>query len=379
MNKPLSLKKIYIDIITMALISVLLSRIFMYFIWLNIGSKNTFFNDINPWDAGWYHSIVKNGYALYPTEHPEGNAANWAFFPLMPMLIRGICYIFPFSPYIIGSVANTVIFTCALIMAGIYVFQTTQNEVYAKYFIILYSFGIYSIYFSALYTESLFFLEIVCFFYFMRKKNYILMGFFGALCSSSRNVGVFLVFSIATFYTENYIIKNKSFHIIDWLITALKQPRLVFGVALIPSGIFIYMLYLYRLMGDPLAFMHIQRAWGRNMQNPFRILISAITNINSNQFYLAVFALVWFYSTFKLLKKKLYPECCLSIILLLIPLSTGIDSIPRYMIGSFVPLLGFTSDFEYWSLSKKIVVLGGSFLWEFFLIISWINKATFMI
>ena len=39
------------------------------------------------WDCGWYQNIAEHGYHAQPTEHPLGEA-NWAFFPLFPLLAR---------------------------------------------------------------------------------------------------------------------------------------------------------------------------------------------------------------------------------------------------------------------------------------------------
>lgn len=42
------------------------------------------------WDCDWYLGIVKVGYQLQPEGHDAGDAANWAFFPLFPLLTRAL-------------------------------------------------------------------------------------------------------------------------------------------------------------------------------------------------------------------------------------------------------------------------------------------------
>lgn len=37
-------------------------------------------------DCVWFQRIIENGYDLYPRWLSKGNAANWAFMPLYPML-----------------------------------------------------------------------------------------------------------------------------------------------------------------------------------------------------------------------------------------------------------------------------------------------------
>ena len=41
-------------------------------------------------DCVWFQRIIENGYDLYPRWLSKGNAANWAFMPLYPMLAGGL-------------------------------------------------------------------------------------------------------------------------------------------------------------------------------------------------------------------------------------------------------------------------------------------------
>src|SRR5262249_11240004 len=40
------------------------------------------------WDCYWYGSILLHGYDRAPFRHDAGDAANWGFFPLFPLLGR---------------------------------------------------------------------------------------------------------------------------------------------------------------------------------------------------------------------------------------------------------------------------------------------------
>jgi len=198
------------------------------------------------------------------------------------------------------------------------------------------------------------------------------MGIMGALCSATRNTGVFLAFAIAVFYTQDYLATQTVKNPWNWLITALKQPRLVCGVLLIPLGLFSYMLFMNYHVGDGLAFMHIQRAWGGSMQNPVTTLLEGITSVGSVDFYYSLFAILWLFSIMALIKFKKWPEATMCIIFLLIPLAVRMQSIPRYMIGSFFPVYGLTLDYGQWSKGKKILVLVGSFAWGVFCLQRWL-------
>lgn len=373
---------LYAQIVLVVAIFVIISRILIYFIWLKYPAKNNFWSDLQGWDVGWYTNIIINGYQKVPNTEmgsPTYAQANWAFFPLMPLIMRSIYQLTQIPIEILGPVLNTFFFLCSLIIFGTYISKDhKKGEIY--YILALYAFGIYSIYFSILYTESLFLLLTILFFYLMKRKKYIEMGIVGALCSATRNIGAFLVFAVAIYYTESYL-QNKEGErasIRKWFWNACLQPKLVVGVLLIPLGIFMYMLYLYSLTGDTLAFMHIQRAWWREMNNPVTIFINAITNIGSTDFYLSLFVIIWIFSIYKLFVKKQYSEMIFSIIALLIPLSTSITSIPRYMIGNFTVLLGLTNDIDMWKPSQKTVILISSSLWELFIVAQWFRDASFL-
>lgn len=48
-------------------------------------TNNTFVSSLMQWDAGWYKYTIENGYSLEPT---NGAQANWAFFPLYPLIVK---------------------------------------------------------------------------------------------------------------------------------------------------------------------------------------------------------------------------------------------------------------------------------------------------
>src|SRR5258707_916744 len=50
------------------------------------------------WDCGWYASIVRAGYQAAPAAHGFGDAANWAFFPLHPLLAGAVHRLTGLSP-----------------------------------------------------------------------------------------------------------------------------------------------------------------------------------------------------------------------------------------------------------------------------------------
>ncbi len=77
------------------------------------------------------------------------------------------------------------------------------------------------------------------------------MGVVGALASATRNLGVLLVFAVAVQYTSDYLRRGSGKSLWNYWKEAFKNYRLVLGVALIPLGLFGFMVFLWYKMGDP--------------------------------------------------------------------------------------------------------------------------------
>lgn len=119
-------------LLLLTLIALLLSRLMMYavfYVWKNAySSEVNFFDRINVWDAGWYRSLAESGYDLVPNGHENGDAANWAFFPLMPMIIRYVSRGLHISLNVAASIANSILFAIGLVVSGIYIKKTRESQ-----------------------------------------------------------------------------------------------------------------------------------------------------------------------------------------------------------------------------------------------------------
>ena len=367
------------NVILVIILLVFLSRLSMYLIYV-LGNgvifqtSNSFFDAFNIWDAGWYRSIIETGYNTHYTMNVDGQA-NWAFFPLYPMIIKLIHLLVPVNINILGSIISTLFFIGLLIMSYLYIIETRGNSKEGLFFTIIMTFGVYSFYFSVLYTESLYLFLLVTALYFLHKGNYLLVGIFGALLSATRNMGVMLVFAVAAQYLYDYFKNKKS--IKSFFSDTIKNTNLILGTSLIPLGLFSYMAYLWKLIGDPMAFSKVQIAWGRKIANPITKIINVCLGSGgrSDIYFIlwvafSIVCVVW------LIIKKRYAESILGIIFILIPLSTGFQSLPRYIIGSFVYFLAF-SDIVM-AINKKllnILIIIAFSLSEIFLLILWLRAS----
>lgn len=321
-----------------SLVLVLLSRIILFaiyetYVWTQ--RQNTgFWDSLNTWDAGWYLNIIQNGYGTSPM--PDGTA-TWAFFPLLPAIVR-------FFWQVLGGDLNTV---AGIVMSGLsvlmlaivyrYLLVTGRSRGEALGIQIFFSLGLYSFYFALLYTETLYLLLLVATLYFLRTRKYLWMGVAGALLSATRNTGIMVVFAIAVQVLEDYCRQEKTGKSVkDFLKSVFSDWKLVLGTCLIPLGMFSYIVYLGIKLGDPLAFLHVQVAWGTGSGNPFKTIWDGLQSGNLIFFCLACCAIVGLILLLYLVKEKRWSEVCLAVIFWVIPLSVRLYSIPRYLIGGGV-------------------------------------------
>jgi hypothetical protein len=205
------------------------------------------------WDAEHYIGIATNGYS----------GTEPAFFPLYPLLI-----------WILGDltgnhlIAGLMISNAASFFALLYLYKLVEHEFnrqVAHRAVFYVSIFPTAIFFSAVYTESLFLFLSVASFYYIRERRWLLAGAFGYFAALTRVEGVLLA---VPFAIEWGIALYESRG--DWfrwpLDTAVKPLG---GIVAIPLGLASYMAYLWVLRGDPLYFSHVQAHWGRHLAWPW--------------------------------------------------------------------------------------------------------------
>ena len=379
MSKERNSKQIFLLIVSVLVISRLLMYL-TYIYWSHsIGFRNeSIFQALFKWDAGWYQLIIEKGYNIEPRFHEASNAANWAFLPLVPMVMKALLKIIPLSLPAIAAIFNTIIFGGALFVFYKYVALTRKSNKSAILFVALTAFGPYSFYYSTIYTESCFLFFLGMSLYCLKKKKYILMGIFGALLSTTRNIGAFFVFVILVDYIME-IVKTKDYSIKN-IFNILHRPKLALGTALCPLGIFVYMAYLGQLMGDPLAFLRIQIAWGVSADGgPFGLLLKAFTDVGSINFYYALWAIWGLIMLYNSIKSKNWNEAILMAIFIFVPLSVRMQSLPRYLVCTGMLTLQFVDCIRDWKKDNKIILFVILLIFENALLLAWFNLEQFVV
>jgi hypothetical protein len=221
------------------------------------------------WDCAWYADIAAHGYQAYPETLTFGGPAgiaNWAFFPLYPMLLAGLGRLVPLPPASLGMVVSPLLTYGAV--AAAWPLLADDRRAYALFAGLLLA-GPFSFYFAVPYSESLFLLLTVVAFARLGRGDFFGAGLAGGLLSATRTVGV--LFLGAMLVGGAGALGRRP-------LAALKsRPDIVFGLLLVPAGLCAFMAWLYFVTGDALAFVHIQRGWDRVATDPVTALWTALT------------------------------------------------------------------------------------------------------
>jgi glycosyltransferase involved in cell wall biosynthesis len=236
------------------------------------------------WDAGWYGSIVGEGYAYEP-----GSSSNVAFFPLFPLCTGGIARVLNCSwteRWWVYFLFNNAVFWIALMLAYRLAAALTGDAAVAGTTVFLLAFQPASVFFSAPYSESLFLLLATGTLLAAKKERWAVAGILGLFCSATRNLGVFLAPAVGLMWLAANGISWRDFASAKRLRAfgnLLLSRRSWLWVFLIPCGLFAYMLFLHLRFGNAMAFVEVQKYWGHRILGFWNILGGQIGDILSGQ------------------------------------------------------------------------------------------------
>ena len=203
------------------------------------GLQASFSLDVfNAWDTKFYETIATQGYVFTPNDLN----ADLAFFPLFPLLIRGLMGLgmtFNLAGFIVANTA----FLGTLCLLYIWVKEEYSAQI-ARWSTLVCAFFPLSLFGTVIYTESLFLLCSTGALYFFQKDKYIISGIFGALSTATRVTGLALI---------------PTFLITSW---RKKKPLQSYLTSLISTfGILLYSLYCLIEHNSAIAFLEVQKKW----------------------------------------------------------------------------------------------------------------------
>ena len=193
------------------------------------------YHQLLQWDSEWYFRIATEGYRYNGDPTIQQNIV---FYPLYPMLARGVAAISGLTP----ADALLLVSNVAGLSAIVALFKLVREECgdqLALATIALLSFFPTSVLLSAGYTEPLALLLIVLFFLVLKQQRYLSAALLAGLAVADRSTGIVLLPVLLWEMWRNR--DQKPF-------LALLLPCIVLAT----SGIWLFMIYLWSQFGDPL-------------------------------------------------------------------------------------------------------------------------------
>lgn len=191
------------------------------------------------WDGGWYQKIATTGYEYMP----DGEQHSVAFFPLFPLVVRGVMALgLPFN--VAGTFVNNFAFLGALMLVYSWM-EEHQGRSAARWATATLAWCPFSLYGTVIYTEGMFLLLSMAALRAFEKQQYARVALWGALASATRVTGAMLV---------------PAFLVVAWK-EGRRMPAYVASLAT-SFGLLLFSGYCGLRFGDFLAFVHVQRAWG---------------------------------------------------------------------------------------------------------------------
>lgn len=343
------------------------SRLIMYYQFhvadvIMFHGKQDFTDVMCKWDCKWYLTIINNGYddAVRTTPKLWKGLANWAFFPLYPLIVACVKFFISINPVVIGIVLNQLFVLIASIM--FYKLLNLEfDDINSRFGATIMLFSPFSIYFTSLYTEALFLCISVTGFYFIKRKQFTNASLLGGLLAATRPVGI--MFMLPLFIA---LCRNSS-----------SKKIIIRSMLLASSGLLLFMIYLQFKAGDFLAFQHIQKGWGRrgwDVNNISGQLWKMFSDYHNSTIFI-----ISFIASLYLFIKKYYEEAVFNLACILPGVLTGTMMSEGRFSGTLFTLYFALVVLNRSSWSFKIL----SFIFIFVLYISyyiyWMGHTTFLI
>lgn len=307
------------------------------------------------WDGGHFYNIAKFGY-FGPNEY--------AFFPLFPLLIKLISFVFFGNLLLAGFLISNVAFLAFMyvfhaLVRNRYDYKTANNAL-----ITLVTFP--TAYFTvAYYSESLFLLFIALTLFLSEKRKFLQAAVFVSLASLTRTLGIFLVIPQIISYLQD----------IKFNIRNINAKALSIPVAL--AGFGAYSTYLWQKFKDPLYFFTVQSTWHRSLTSPLSTIYSYLSQeITQKSFndYLDIFLTITFLLILVVGVKKIpFSWWLFALLAILIPAATGtLTSMPRYLLTA-LPVFILIGIYLKDSFLVKILIWSISLVLQVALAIMFVN------
>jgi hypothetical protein len=209
------------------------------------------------WDSGWYQSVAVEGY------HYAGEReSNVGFYPLYPLLARGLSSLARAAVFPTGIALSLVCLGGALLFAGDLFAEWGGPGMGAAGVAALLCYPT-SFFLAAFYTESLFLLLAAATLWGARRERWAVAGAAAFAVGLTRFNGFLLVPALAAYAVGSLRAPTKT-----------RLPPIL-AVAAGAAGAAAYPIYLWKRFGDPLLYVHNKIAGWSVRPQPFWSLVSS--------------------------------------------------------------------------------------------------------
>jgi hypothetical protein len=230
------------------------------------------------WDGVWFIRIAADGYPAH--------AESQAFFPLYPLLVRGVALLTGHNYVIAGLVVALACYAGAMVVL-FKLAQALLGPRVALWTVVFISVFPTALFFQAVYSESLFLLLTLLSFWWARRARWALAGLAGLLAVLTRSSGVLLAVPLAVIWWEQrrgFALRLPGGPAAGPAAPEHRPPASSLAwLLLLPAGLAMYMAYLWWAFGDPLLFSSVQAYWGRELTLPtsaiWRGAVAAVSGV----------------------------------------------------------------------------------------------------
>ncbi len=235
------------------------------------------------WDTGWYLGIASEGYRWDPG---YGRQQNIAFMPALPMGMRVLGRMLGDRPLLAGQV----IVLGASLWAFVYLFRLARDllgdDDRAGAAVALVAAYPFSVFYSAIYTESLFLLGAVAAFYHLRRRECWRAAVWGLLVGFMRPNGFLLAAPLGTLVlwpAAQAWWRARHAPAARPDVRGLVAPMVAAAVPVL--GVVVFSAFIWSLTGDPLTWLRAHAAWGRTFGGVTDIVVGPYTEIAGRGLY----------------------------------------------------------------------------------------------
>jgi hypothetical protein len=223
--------------------------------------RNLLLDGFFRWDSDWYAHIADQGY-IAPAAIVAGQQRNTAFFPLYPLCVR-------LAKLVVGNtwIAGLLVANLAFLAAAIILHRLVRDrlgETTARRAVVLLCVSPFSVFFTAMYSESLFLALALAAFYAADKRHWFWASVLAGLAGATRVTGCLLLVGLFILYLEQSQFRWRSIRAdVLFLLLATSGPLAFCG-------------FLWVRYGNPFEFYRAQYVSGWAKEAP---ITAAFTEI----------------------------------------------------------------------------------------------------